>query len=453
MFILKSVLLLTVLLSTAVFAHNSEIQDGVMVRFQLTDSIKKFLKANEYDVTGVNYNTMEIEALLTPAQLDKLQTLKTQIKFSFPQNLVRAPDVRYKNPQEIEEFVKDINVRFPEITQLRSIGKTLEGRTIWAIKISDNVKRSEAEPTILVNAMHHAREVMTPEITTDMVEYLVTNYGSNPEVTKWVDSTEIWVIPMFNLDGNAKMWDGNSMWRKNTRNDHGVDLNRNYPYGWNSCKGSSSDKGAQDYRGTAPASEPETQAMMNFVGSIKPVFNISYHSYSEIVIYPYGCRPNRTPAEEAVEVIGAEIGKKLNYKPGTAWELLYNADGGDIDWMYTEHQVIPYVIEVNSTWDGGFHPDYSKNRDKTVMRNRPGWMHLLNRLSGPSLQGMVVDGAFTTIKISKAGEKKIAQSYKINPNGSFFVMLKAGNYDVTFEGAQNKTLTNVSVQIKQVINL
>src|SRR5690606_23752947 len=118
----------------------------------------------------------------------------------------------------------------------------------------------------------------------------------------------------FNVDGNNKMWDRNFMWRKNTRNGHGVDINRNYPTGWKSCNGSSSWPSAQDYRGSGPASEPETLAMMNFVASIKPVFNISYHSYSEIVIYPFGCRPGRTPVTEAVEMIGDEIGKKLDYK-------------------------------------------------------------------------------------------------------------------------------------------
>ena len=242
------------------------------------------------------------------------------------------------------------------------------------------------------------------------------------------------------------------MWRKNTRNGHGVDLNRNYPYGWNSCKGSSASTGAQDYRGTEPASEPETKAMMDFVATIKPVFDISYHSYSEIVIYPYGCRPNRTPTEEAVEIIGKEIGKKIDYKPGTAWELLYNADGGDIDWMYTAHQIIPYVIEVNSTWDG-FHPNYKKMRDKTVLRNRPGWQHLFTRLEGPSIQGRVTDKAFETIKIMKAGDPKVLQTYRINPDGSFYVILKAGTYDVSFEGASRRSMQNLSVQSRQMINL
>lgn len=446
MFNWKSLVLASLISGTALA------NEAMIVRFDLTDSMKKFLKANEFDVTGVNYKTMEIEALLSPDELELIQSQDTLIKFSYPESLAAAPDSEYKNPEEIEDFVRDIHARYPNITSVKSIGKTLEGRDILAIKISDNARAKEQEPAILVNAMHHAREVMTPEITTDMIEYLTSNYGTKSEVTTWVNNAEIWVIPMFNLDGNNKMWDGNSMWRKNTRDGHGVDLNRNYPAGWNSCNGSSGNTWAQDYRGTAPASEPETKAMMDFVASIKPVFNISYHSYSEIVIYPFGCRPKRTPAEEAVETIGAEIGKAIDYKPGTAWELLYNADGGDIDWMYMEHQVIPYVIEVNSTWEG-FHPAYKKWRDKTVLRNRPGWMHLLNKLQGPSLQGLVKNGEYDVIKISKAGETKISQTYKINPDGSYYVILNPGKYDVVFEGKSTKAYKGIEISKKRTFRL
>ncbi len=444
---LKGLAIACALISGSALASTS-----MIVRFDLTDSMKKYLKQNEFDVTGVNYKTMEIEALLSEAELAQIQAQKTVIKFSFPQNLAMAPDQEYKNPQEIEDFVREVHAQYPDITEVKSIGKSLEGRDILAIKISDNVRMDEVEPVILVNAMHHAREVMGPEITTDMISYLTSNYGKLDEVTRWVNDTEIWVVPMFNVDGNNKMWNEDSMWRKNTRDGFGVDLNRNYPYGWNSCKGSSASTGAQDYRGTAPASEPETVAMMNLVAAIKPVFDISYHSYSEIVIYPYGCRPNKTPTEEAVEIIGAEIGKKIDYKPGTAWELLYNADGGDIDWMYTAHQVIPYVIEVNGTWDG-FHPNYKKMRDKTVLRNRPGWQHLFTRLEGPSLQGRVMNKEFDVIRIMKAGEPKVIQTYKVNPDGSFYVILKAGNYDVSFEGASRRKMENLSIQSRQIIAL
>ncbi len=443
-------LLLLLVLSTTAFADTAH--HTFIVRFKLTDSLKTFLRANEFDITGVNYRTGEIEALMDEKGLRFLKTQRPDIIYTFPQNLALAPDLEYKNPQEIEEFVKDIHARFPNITKLAVIGKSLEGRNIWAVRITGEDARRAVKPVILVNAMHHAREVMTPEITTDMIGFLTANYGNNPEVTRWVDSTVIWVVPMFNVDGNNRMWNSDPMWRKNTRGGYGVDINRNYPAFWNTCKGSSSWTFGQDYRGPAPASEPETQAMMNLVSQIKPVFNISYHSYSEIVIYPFGCKPNRTPTTEAVETIGREIGQKLNYKPGTAWELLYNVDGGDIDWMYTAHQVIPYVIEVNST-NEGFHPNYRQWRDKTVQRNRAGWMHLLNKLQGPSLQGRVNPRMYSNIKITRAGDKSVVQDYKINPDGSYFIILNPGKYDFVFEGQKNTKFSNQSISSKKLLTL
>jgi carboxypeptidase T len=439
MFRLTLYFIFTILFSGLSFAQTSQI-----VRFDLTPSIKKFLKENAFDVTGVNYKTMEIEALLNEEELQLIEKQNTKIKFSFPQNLLAAPDQQYKDPQEIEAFINEIHQKFPEITQIKSIGKSLEGRDIWAIKISDHPEIDEAEPSILFNAMHHAREIMTPEVTTDVVDFLTRLYGFDPEVTEWVNTTEIWVVPMFNVDGNNKMWLEDSMWRKNTRNGHGVDLNRNYPQGWNSCSGSSGNTWAQDYRGTAPASEPETKAMMDLVSEIKPVFDISYHSYSELVIYPFGCRPFRTPSEEAVETIGKEIAQKIDYKPGTAWELLYNADGGDIDWMYKEHQVIPYVIELNSTWVG-FHPDYAKWRDKTVERNRAGWQHLLRRLKGPGVFGQFKNNEFEEIKILKTQGQKVHQTYKVNPDGTYFIILNPGRYDFILNGKTKLNINNVLV--------
>lgn len=427
-------------------------KDSFIVRFDLTDSIKEFLRKNDFDITGISFKTNEIEALVNSEELEKIKAQNANFKFSFPASLVGSPDEEYKTPNEIEDFIRDIHSRYPDLTEVKSIGKTLEGRDIWAIKISDNARVDEKEPVLFINGMHHAREVMTPEITTDMVEYLVTNYGKNSDVTRWVDNTEIWVIPMFNLDGNHIMWTEDSMWRKNARGGFGVDINRNYPASWNSCNGSSSSRYAQDYRGDSAGSEPETQAMMNFVGSIKPVFSISYHSYSEIVIYPLGCKNQRTPSASAIESIGAELAKKVNYKPGTSWELLYSVDGGDIDWYYKTHQVIPYVIEVNSMSEG-FHPSYSKWRNKTVERNRKGWMYLLDRFEGPSIHGSLSNAEYSKVAIFKSGDKTAFQEYTINPDGTFYIIVKPGTYDLSFQGSKSQRMNGIVVNAKKVISL
>lgn len=439
---MKLIVTLGLLLSLSATAH-SPIEEGpesrTYVRFPATDSVKEYLRKNEIDVTGVDLKKNEIEALVNQEQLHQLEALKARFQLRIPQTLLKGPDPEYMNHSEVEARLKELAAKYPDLAQLKQVGESLEKRPIWAIKISDQPqKREVSEPTLLFNGMHHAREVMTPEVVMDIAEYLLTRYSSDAKVQSWVDSNEIWVMPMFNVDGNNRMWNKDSMWRKNARGNHGVDLNRNYPANWNSCNGSSGMSMSQTYRGPSPASEPETQLMMKFVEEIRPVFNISYHSYSELVLYPFGCRPLRTQTAEVVEQIGVEMGKVLDYSPGTPWELLYNADGGDIDWMYQEMQVIPYVIEVSASEHGGFHPDYNEWRDKTVERNRAGWQLLLDRSAGPGVRGVITSATTAKLEIDVTDVKgKVIQVYKVNPDGTYHIILNSGDYTLTFRAGRS----------------
>jgi carboxypeptidase T len=167
-------------------------------------------------------------------------------------------------------------------------------------------------------------------------------------------------------------------------------------------------------------------------------FDISYHSYSELVIYPYGCKGDRAETYDVVEKIGKEIARLIDYEPGTAWELLYNADGGDIDWMYAAYQVIPYVIELNSRWQG-FHPKYNRWRDKTVQRNRDGWQYLIQRAHESGIRGQVrLNGQelseynLNVYKVTK-GERVKYQEYIGHRNGVFHLVLNPGTYELEFE--------------------
>jgi carboxypeptidase T len=400
------------------------------LKFHDINESLKFCRDNDLDVAGVNIPEKYVDILASETELKKIETKGLSYQILEVKGISKAIDEEYKNPTEVEELLKKYNQDFPELTQLISIGSSVEGRNIWALKISDNAKVDEDEPSILFNSMHHAREIMTPEITLDLIDYLLKNYNLSTEVKNWVDDNEIWVVPMLNVDGNHKVWTEDSWWRKNVSNGHGVDINRNYPAFWGTCNGSSGYPDSQTYRGPHAGSEPETQALMNLVASIRPVFNISYHAYSEIVIYPYGCSGNRTPNKEVVEGIGAEIGKKLNYKPGTSWELLYSVDGGDVDWMYQAYQVIPYVIEVNSSRDG-FHPNYARMRNVTVEKNRNGWQHLLRRLNESGVRGTIsTNSKLENLNILVYKGSQLFQNYKLNPDNSFHIVLNPGEYEL-----------------------
>lgn len=400
-----------------------------------------------YDIAGIDINNNSADVIINENEYQNLIKLGFDVQVTMTKSLMRGPDTNYKNPEKIEKILRGFESRYPNLAKVYEVGKSLQGRSIYAIKISEDVEtHSNKKPTILFNGMHHAREVMGPEVTLDIIEYLLSKYGQDDKATHWVQSNEIWVMPMFNVDGNNIVWTNDSMWRKNARGNFGVDINRNYPYAWGSCNGSSPYRSAQDYRGESAASEPETNVMMNFVKTIRPVFDISYHSYSELVIYPMGCSGKRTQNFDVVESIGKEMGRNLNYTAGTAWETLYPVDGSDIDWMYAEYQVIPYVIEVNSSSEG-FQPPYSK-RQPTVERNRIGWQMLLDRLDGPGVRGVVTKNGEILKEFNVIVEKNAApyMTFKGKLDGSYHLVLNPGDYKIRIDapGITSEKL-NVSV--------
>lgn len=481
--LLLGFLLFSLSISSNVSAHSSSGNEGsqdffapwdtsaserdTLVRVKYYDYHLAMLMFRHHDleVLGVDLKRGSIDLYVSESERELVGKLGFSIIFEKEEGFPMAPDNEYKTPQEIAAFLQEIHQRFPEITKLVSLGKSSEGRDIMGLKISDNAELDEAEESrILFNGMHHAREVMTPEVGVDIIEYLTSRYKSDDKVTAWVDSYEIFVVPMLNVDGNNKVWGGSAMWRKNTAYGYGVDINRNYPHKWGTCNGSSGSTWSDTYRGPSAGSEPETKALMGLVQKIRPVFDISYHSYSELVIFPYGCEGSKTETHEVVGAIGGQMAKLLGYTAGTSWEVLYSVDGGDIDWMYNAYQVIPYVIEVNSSREG-FQPSYSRWRQVTVEKNRLGWQLLLDKLSGPGLKGMVrntdqsSDAAWRAtlangdvqLKVYKLAkdQRTLFQSYKVNPDSSYHIILNSGKYD--FELVRSgRSVTNLSgIEIKE----
>ena len=386
------------------------------------------------DVISVRKELGELDVLLSDIEYDVLrETYHIEIIDSL--GVTESRDLKYQDPKEIKEALEKFHKAYPKITKLVTLGKSLEGREIYAIKISDNPEKDEFEPRVLFNSMHHAREVMTPEVALDAIDYLTKRYKENAQVTKWVDNLEIWILPMFNVDGNNLVWTKDKWWRKNARGGYGVDLNRNYPLFWNKCNGSSGDRRSQTYRGDKPASEPETKVMMNFVAKIRPVFNISFHSYGELVIYPYGCDGDRTETKDIVEPIGKKMAELMDYRAGTGWELLYSVDGGDIDWMYKAYGVIPFVYEVSSSRQG-FHPSYDRWRDKTVKKVRPGWRYLLEKALKSGVRGRINSKEEIKIDVYKESTSWGWINYMealTTKRGDYHIILNPGKYKLVFK--------------------
>ncbi len=278
---------------------------------------------------------------------------------------------QYHTYAETEALLATLVSTYPAVAQKAVIGFSLQGRNISSLKISDNVAVNEPEPEVLYMGNHHARELMSVEMPLLFAQYLLQNYGSNATVTEFVDTREIYFVPMLNPDGHVYVQlnhagDPNTWWRKNRRDNldgfFGVDLNRNYGYQWGYDNiGSSPVTSSQVYRGTEPFSEPETQVISNFVNQHAFTIWLSYHSYGELLLYGWGYIPANTPDHEAIAALADTLVVENGYLAGNpASGAIYITNGDADDWGYgeqvTKPKIFAYTPEVNSAGQGGFGP-------------------------------------------------------------------------------------------------
>ena len=260
----------------------------------------------------------------------------------------------YHTYQEIVDELTQLQTRFPQISKLTEIGKSIENRKILAIKISDSANIEESEPEILLVGGHHAREWISVDVPFLIAKYLLENYDADSRIKNLVDSSEIWIVPMLNPDGHQYSVTDDRLWRKNRHNNgdgsFGVDLNRNYSYKWGGT-GSSSDTYSETYRGPEAFSEPESKAIQNLASQHKFVAMIAYHNFSQLVLFPWGYTnspaPDKTLLNQLAETMADSIKKVhgVSYTPQQSAQL-YAASGDATDWLYGETQAPSFTIEL-----------------------------------------------------------------------------------------------------------
>ena len=280
----------------------------------------------------------------------------------------------FKTYGEINAAMDTIHMQHPAITTAKFvIGQTLEGNNIYAMKISDNPEVDENEIELFYNSLIHAREPGAMEVLILFMNHLTDQYGINQSVTDLVDNREFYFVPCINVDGylynQSTNPNGGGMWRKNRRNNggsFGVDLNRNWGFNWGyDNDGSSPTPAAETYRGTGPFSEPETQVIRNFIESRNFLVSMNYHTYSNLVLYPWGTQAFQggfTPENDVFALMADSIQyyiQQVNgavYDIGPPWQLLYNVNGDCNDWCYgeqgTKPRIFPFTTEVGGASDG-----------------------------------------------------------------------------------------------------
>ncbi|HEX7343738.1 MAG TPA: M14 family metallopeptidase, partial [bacterium] len=272
----------------------------------------------------------------------------------------------YHTWAECEAHLDSIHALYPNITSAPfSIGNTIEGRPMRAIKISDNPGVDEDEAEIFFNGMIHAREAITTAICLELLDQLTSRYATDPTIAGYVNNREIFILPIFNVDGYVYNQQtnpgGGGMWRKNRRlnsgGSYGVDLNRNFGFNWGyNNSGSSPTQTSETYRGTGPFSEPETENVRQFCNSRYFGMAQNFHSYSDLMIYSWSIPPpawGYTPDNATFLALSQTMQQWTGYEYGPAWEILYEVNGDANDWMYGEQNEKPktlaWVFEVGAS--------------------------------------------------------------------------------------------------------
>lgn len=315
-----------------------------------------------------------------------------------------------------------------DLTAFYNLSATYEGRHIYAVKISDNVAQNEDEPNFLMVGAHHAREIVTPVLALYAIDQLTSTYGINATVTAAVNNYEIWIAPVWNPDGYAYMFNYDNYWRKNRvpyPPGIGVDLNRNYPFGWYSSGSGSTSPTSDTYKGPSPASEMETQSMIVWGNDRHFAKVLDYHSYGREVLYGYLSLTH--PFTSFLKSEAQRLSIAVGY--GGA-NRLASADGENYQWHLALNGSYSNLIETHTS----FQPTYASALAEAVLV-WPGTLWMLQRPI--SLSGHVRDSSSNeplVISIKLEGITFVnGEHFMSEPRfGRYHFFLPPGTYTVNF---------------------
>lgn len=305
----------------------------------------------------------------------------------------------YKTVEEIYAFLDQKVAQFPDLVEKVDIGDSWckanpgacvlpspwNGYDLYVLRIT-NRNIPGPKPVFWADGDIHAREIATPEVVMRLIDHLLNNYDANADVHWLLDYHDIYLMPVVNPDGHHIVESGGGgnnpyMYRKNGNNsggggcdwpptsgDHtGVDNNRNFPFKWGCCNGSSGFVCAQTYRGTSAGSEPEDMAIVNKLRTLVPdqrgpgdtdaapitatgVYQ-NIHTVVPVNLYPWGWSETQMPNFAETHNIAARMSAPNaggnGYPYGSITEQLYVVDGGSIDWAYGELGMAAFSTELS----------------------------------------------------------------------------------------------------------
>lgn len=393
----------------------------------------------------------------------------TQTEAQLKAALISGRDIPgYHNYAEVLAQIMQAQAQYPNLVQVIDIGDSWGSiytaqnipayqnfeHQLWAVKVSNNVSITEDEPAFYFVGAHHAREPISTEVCLEILANLTDNYGVDPIITALMNSAEIWIVPLINPDGHKVVLDQTDVWwRKNIRDNDmdqefsvtgssndGVDINRNYAYKWGYM--SSSDlMNTPTYHGSGPLSEPESSAFATLISSRRFLAGISYHTYGQYVMYPYGYvydiqAPDRDEMASLAFQVADMITNTGSVDPYTAMPsyTLYPVSGSLDDWVYSSTGAFSYTVEMAHQ----FIPP-AASMPGIITRNVAGAMKLLDRKNSKMLRGHVTDAITgaplrAMVHVDGIDDSPIYRTpiFADSLFGSYYRLLPAGENTVRF---------------------
>jgi len=357
----------------------------------------------------------------------------------------------YPTYQQYVDYMVGFASSFPAICKLDTVGTSIQGRLILALKISKNVNLEEAEPQFLYTSSIHGDEITGYIMMLHLIDYLLTNYGIDPSVTQLLNTTEICINPLANPDGTYH-GGNNSVYGAVRYNANGVDLNRNFP---------------DPKVGQHPDSNPwqvETIAWMSYADNNHFTMSANFHGGSEVFNYPWDTWSKLTADDDWWQFVGREWADTVHiYGPagyftdenngitdGYAW---YEVNGGRQDYMNYWHNCREVTVELS----------YTKLLPVNQLLsywnyNYPSFLNYIKE-SHYGFSGTVTDTVTDQPVAAKVfidgHDRDFSEVYSRSTTGFYARPIYEGSYNVTFSapGYFTKTIKNVSVSKRTTTNL
>ncbi|MGH3306694.1 MAG: M14 family zinc carboxypeptidase [Nocardioides sp.] len=263
----------------------------------------------------------------------------------------------------IADELRETAAANPDLAKLVPFGTTVRGQEMLAVKVTNDANQiaDGSRPAVMYLGAQHAREWITPEMVRRLMHHFIDNYGTDDQITRLVDTTELWFVPVANPDGYDYTFTGdNRLWRKNlqdndgdgfTTGNDGVDLNRNYAtkWGWDN-EGSSPQPSSQTFRGSGPNSEPESQGLNSLFARVGFEHFVNYHSAAELLLYGIGWQVNTPSPDDTIQVpmVGTDEDPAVpGYDPDISAEL-YTTNGDTDSHMTVKFGTLGFTPEMTT---------------------------------------------------------------------------------------------------------